>query len=239
MTYKLCSVLLAASWSAYSADYAINSKKRLEIPIAQSALTRIYVEGDRIHQVFGLEGAYILETEEETGQIFIKPVDENPATPFALTILTEDGVTQDLWLKPVAGPVEAVGLRQGKKKGKVAHLGGQGPGGLQASSYAQEILEIIKRALNDQEGLYFEPLDEDRVPEIRLTGIEVKGIRSLQDDQYIIRIFEVKNDAFSPIPLELQEFQQPEDVAVGLNKKKLRPQERATLVRVSLRKNSL
>src|SRR5438445_5990446 len=54
--------------------YSLDERRVLEVPISQEGLTRIKVEDDRILHVFGLSGEYVLETDEDQGQIFIRPL---------------------------------------------------------------------------------------------------------------------------------------------------------------------
>ena len=89
----------------------LNELRVIEAPISKEDLTRITVKEDRIHSVFGITGDYILETDEEQGQIFIRPTDHMREKPFSLTITTEAGRTQDLHLIPKVQAAEALVLK--------------------------------------------------------------------------------------------------------------------------------
>jgi hypothetical protein len=86
----------------------LNAHQRLEATIAQHELNRIAVEGDRISQVFGADGQFALESDDESGQIFIKSLNLNSRQPVNITLITEGGLTQDLKLIPRA--IEATSL---------------------------------------------------------------------------------------------------------------------------------
>lgn len=101
--------LLVSSW-AWGEERIMDPKKRLSIPVAAHEMTRLYVEGDRIHQVFGLQGRYTLEVDEATGQIFIHPSGEVGDPPVFLTLVTESGASQDLALVLTPGVRDAIGL---------------------------------------------------------------------------------------------------------------------------------
>jgi hypothetical protein len=218
--------------SLQGADYQMDIKKRLEAPIAKDSMTRIYVEGDRIQQVFGLDGQYVLETDEEMGQIFVKPIDDHSEKSFSITILTEEGVTQDLLLKPEKNNTESICLKQGKKIKKTHILNDNSE---QSSSYEKKIMEKIKLSLREDYNDFFELLDEKKDYHLDISNVEVQLIRSLQDDQHLIRVFEVKNIGFSVVLLNLEFLGGLGDCAVALNKDQLQPQEKAILVRLSLR----
>lgn len=85
----------------------LNEMQVIEVPISQQGLTRIKVRDDRILHVFGNAGEYVLETDEEQGQVFIRPIiletNNFPGLNLKsinLTLTTEAGHTQDLRLIP-------------------------------------------------------------------------------------------------------------------------------------------
>ena len=108
-------ILLFAGTAANSAIVRpLDEMKVLEIPIAQDALTRIKIQDDRILQVFGNAGEYVLETDDYQGQIFIRPMPTLEAIPskaISLTLTTEAGYTQDLHLLPKKQVPEALILQ--------------------------------------------------------------------------------------------------------------------------------
>lgn len=70
---------------------AMDSHKRLEATVAKDYLNRIAVTNDRISQVFGDEEAYVIQVDENSGQVFLKPSDLNGSKPISLTLTTENG----------------------------------------------------------------------------------------------------------------------------------------------------
>lgn len=77
-----------------------NPDKRLKALISSDSMNRLAVANDRITQIFGDSETYEVQTEESTGQIFLKPTAENGTKPLSVTIITENGLTQDLTLEP-------------------------------------------------------------------------------------------------------------------------------------------
>lgn len=69
--------------------------EKVNIEVGAHELNRIFVENDRITQAFGVSGKFTIETEEQTGQIFITP---NQTGTMYLNLLTEKGHTIDLAL---------------------------------------------------------------------------------------------------------------------------------------------
>ena len=94
-------ILLLAGSAAHAAIMRpLDEMKVIEMPISQQGLTRIKVQDDRILHVFGNAGEYVLEIDENQGQIFIRPtpLEGTPLKPISLTLTTESGHTQDLRL---------------------------------------------------------------------------------------------------------------------------------------------
>lgn len=79
---------------------AMNPDKRLKAVISSDSMNRLAVTNDRITQIFGDQEAYEVQTEENTGQLFLKPTSDNGKKPLAITLITESGVTQDMSLEP-------------------------------------------------------------------------------------------------------------------------------------------
>lgn len=111
--------LLAGTTAVHGAViHPLDEKRALEVRVSQDGLTRIKVEDDRILQVFGMAGEYVLEVDEDQGQIFIRPTDRGDSSfsrlsskPISLTLTTEAGHTQDLRLIPTSQAPEALILQ--------------------------------------------------------------------------------------------------------------------------------
>ncbi len=69
--------------------------RKVIVSVGVDSLNRIAVQGDRIAQVFGLEDDFFMETDENLGQVFIRPKQKKIIN---LTIITEKHVTIDLQL---------------------------------------------------------------------------------------------------------------------------------------------
>jgi len=102
---------------------SVDDLKVIEVPISQKDLTRIAVKDDRILTVFGVAGKYILEADEEQGQVFIRPTNHG-SEPISLTLTTENGHTQDLRLFPKDQPPETLLLRKVEEEAKNSSLQG-------------------------------------------------------------------------------------------------------------------
>ncbi len=77
--------------------------------VSARELTRIAVDRARVRAVTGLEGQLLVEKDDHTGAIFVRPVD--PARPVNLFVSTDAGRTYALVLQPVDMPADTVVLR--------------------------------------------------------------------------------------------------------------------------------
>lgn len=118
MNFKFLPLLLLGTATQAAVVKPLDSLKAIEVSISKEGLTRIAVQEDRILNVFGVTGEYVLEADEDQGQIFIQPA-LGVTTPLSLTITTEGGYTQDLRLVPKHQSPEALILVQ--KEDSLSH----------------------------------------------------------------------------------------------------------------------
>ena len=78
--------------------------------ISKRELTRVMVERARIKRVTGNAGEFLLEKDEDKGQIYIRPVAEGATKPINLFIAT-DRSTFTLLLQPVDLPAETIVIK--------------------------------------------------------------------------------------------------------------------------------
>ncbi len=89
----------------------LNDQQVIEVEISRQGLTRIKIQEDRILNVFGVTGEYVMEVDEGQGQIFLSPMGPGSSNPISLTLTTEKGRTQDLRLTPKEKAPEALILQ--------------------------------------------------------------------------------------------------------------------------------
>ena len=81
--------------------------------ISQKEVTRISVERGRIRKVTGNAGEFVLEKDEDKGQIFIRPVSPDSTKPINLFITSERS-TIGLVLQPVDTPSDTLVIREAR-----------------------------------------------------------------------------------------------------------------------------
>ncbi len=81
--------------------------------ISQKEVTRISFERSRVRKVTGNAGEFVLEKDEEKGQIFIRPASPDSTKPINLFVTSERS-TVALLLQPVDTPSDTIVIREGR-----------------------------------------------------------------------------------------------------------------------------
>ena len=82
--------------------------------ISQKEVTRIAFERGRVRKVTGNAGDFILEKDEEKGQIFVRPAQAGSTKPINLFV-TSDRATVALLLQPIDAPSDSIVIREGRE----------------------------------------------------------------------------------------------------------------------------
>ncbi|MDP3935843.1 MAG: type-F conjugative transfer system secretin TraK, partial [Alphaproteobacteria bacterium] len=83
----------ACSYGLVTSD--IDDTQKLKVTLSAKDTNRITIDNSRIAQVFGVEELMAIQFDEENGQCFVK-AKTNPGHPVTLTLITEEGETQDV-----------------------------------------------------------------------------------------------------------------------------------------------
>ncbi len=108
--------------------YPLVDQQRSVATISKDQQNRIAVQGDRIQQIFGTDGVFDVQSDEEGGQIFLKLLYIGSSKAVTVTIVTESGLTQDL--KLIAKDIESQSillkprLQQGPRPRRQSHDSG-------------------------------------------------------------------------------------------------------------------
>ena len=240
--------LLTLSFLETSANAAIvrtlDESKSIEISISKQNLTRITVKDDRVANVFGITGEYVLEADEELGQVFIRPIGHETNKPIHLTLTTEKGHTQDLRLIPKDQAPEALILEENKQETLLS----QGSMIRMSTAHVPTIRVPTAQVLiarDEIEGL-LQACQEMRIPlGYKVAPLDLKTfngphllIREIRGEKLRALTYEVKNLSKLPLILSEDTFTQiphakkSDIIAVWIAKKTINPGER-TYVHVS------
>ncbi|MBY0280987.1 MAG: type-F conjugative transfer system secretin TraK [Alphaproteobacteria bacterium] len=237
--------LFLASSSLYAAQvYNLSEGSRIQANICPTEMNRIAIEGDRIAQVFGSDGKFTYQVDEETGQFFLKPLFNQegsnqegsiqeggfPHVPVSLTLITESGLTQDLTLFPKEKTSATILLKPSVINSKTASSLSSFEGLSRALPYQDGLIQALRVLVSEGEGIT-EKQDNLETPHLRsaASGLTAQFVRQVKGPGYLAQVFEIKNTNAEEETLQEKQFFQTNDLALALSKTTLRPQEKATL----------
>lgn len=219
--------------------YPLVDQQSTKVIISNTEQNRIAVLGDRIQQVFGAEGTFDVQTDEEGGQIFLIVAKTGFASalqtsslvkPMTITIITEEGLTQDLKLIPQSIESQsilfkpALSLQEKPKENRLQH-----------------VLQLLK-ALVKNEGLigYTKTsfAKQSHTPCSRLTPfklLKANLIMTYQGEKFEGKTYTLLNQGKEPLFLKEPDFAHPGDVVLSLSKSLIQAGEQITLYVVSRR----
>ena len=204
----------------------ITENKRLEASIALDAMNRLAVVNDRIVNIFGDEGTFVVQTDEHTGQVFIKPTAENGDKPLSITLITENGVTQDLTLNPTKLKATTLILKSSHKPYN-SPAEGLLPGFAARNQTLQDQwIQVMKQAVLGELAV----VETRMLPKARkVAGFNLSYDKCYQAGSLFVQVWTIKN--ISKVPQELQEknFFKAGDLALSLAGRLLQPNEKTAV----------
>jgi hypothetical protein len=231
--------LLVPLTSKASQVLTLLENKRVEAAICPDSMNRIAIANDRITHIFGDEGTFESQNDENTGQVFLKPTVENGTKSLSLTLITEQGITQDLTLKPTAKSAttlifkntDASGTASGLRAGQRIEASGITQDSLNTGSVPgfspennfnlqDHLLVILKQAVTGQLPLHdTEFLDDGYISRASPEGCELSHHQSYTAGSYGVFVFHVKNTTKTAIEMHEKSFYQAGDLAISLQKR--------------------
>ncbi len=215
---------LVLSGSAYSNTQTlmVSEGKRLEATISVDAMNRVSVLNDRIVNIFGDEGTFVTQTDDQTGQIFIKPTVENGSKPLSLTLITENGVTQDLSLNPSEGTAATIVLKNlnaSQSKTSISNYESLFAPGLSVdnASSKEQFIQIMKQAVKGDLPVY----NKSKPSRKAVSGFKTNFIKAYQSGPYLVSVWSVKAKN-SDAEIHERLFYQQGDFAICIQDRNLR-----------------
>ena len=204
-----------------------NDNQTIKATVSARELTRVFVTGDRIYQVRGLDGAYELEQDEEHGAVYLKPTPAFHDTTFSLFITTEAGRTYSLRLTPKEAPAESIELVPLEaKKSEAARWEA-------ANAYEETLVALLSAMVRGTvpEGYAKAPLSSASALATQAIplGLELTPVHSYRGAHLVGEVWRVTHQGNRPVRLEASAFTTPQTRAVGLLEAVLSPRQ-TTLV---------
>jgi len=140
--FKTCLYSLLMTSVLISTSFALQVKpvkdnQTVMVKVSAKELSRVFVSGDRILNVRGLDGAYELKRDDNLGEIYVQPTIYYQHKAFNLFITTEKGHTYNLFLTPLDVPAESIEIKPQSPSLKLADRWEKN------SPYGQTIIELM------------------------------------------------------------------------------------------------
>lgn len=238
MVTFLHSIAVQASSKPGSETLKLSENKRIEASICADSMNRVAVANDRITQLFGDEGTFESQNDETTGQVFLKPTAENGTKNLSLTLITEQGITQDLTLIPTEKTAKTLILthdpanqtasphnpsEQGFLKGAdrqsntnpTRSIDDPQLGFANNLPFQEHLLNLLKQAINGRL-----PISEEDYPSRNSSsqeGYTLTPAQTWQAGPYVVHTLTVENATDTALELQEKKFYQPGDLALSFD----------------------
>lgn len=198
-----------------------NNHARSSLELSQEGFNRVFIEGDRIQAVKGNVNQYRLQSDEQLGEIYIKPLVEEP---FHVFVSTEKRKTLQLVFQPSdIEPSTIQIIIQEPEKLNVK----------KAESPKNTWIEIIdairegkipnnSRVSNVTKSQY-KPLQ---------IGLQAKIIQLVESSSWQVETYRLKNSSKNLIKAKPRDFYTNNTMAVFLSHNTIHPQQEVTLYKV-------
>lgn len=211
-------MLASPSWALQT--YPLVDQHQTPVIIAQQHHTRIAVAEDRIQQLFGAEGQFEMESDDERGQIFLKPLDPSGSKTLFITIVTEGGLTQDLSLVPKAVGAQSILFKPATAKT---------PPVKEKPSRTQEIGALMQAMMRGKTHGDYDKGVFTQVDRHLLGGYTLQPVTVYRGPVYTGRIYRLRNTGEETIHVIPPHLSRSHDVAVAIQQPSLKKDE-TTLV---------
>ena len=189
--------------------------------ISQKEITRIRFERGRIRKVTGNAGEFVLEKDEEKGQIFIRPASAQSTKPINLFV-TSDRSTVALLLQPVDTPSDTIVIREARDP--LTSVSRMERSGLHVRTIKNLLLAMAGDALPEDMEVREPGLELALWPGVRLTLERAWLGAAIVGEKY-----QLANIGTTELNLAERDLYKPGVMAVSLEHRKLRPGESTNL----------
>jgi len=189
--------------------------------ISQKEVTRIAFEHGRIRKVTGNAGDFVLEKDEDRGQIFLRPAAADASKPINLFVSSEHS-TIGLLLQPVDAPSDTILLREREPRIPTAVRSERN------HPHVRTLKNVLIALANDQR-----PEDMELRPAQRELALW-PGVRLTLEHAYVgnalvAETYRLANSGDTDVALAPSDLYKPGVMAIALDTQQLRPGDATTL----------
>ncbi len=212
--------LLAANIAHAKHQVPAHMDETISLKIAENTYNRLFIKGERIQVVRGLENDYDLEKDEVNGEIYIRIKKVNEGEPVSLFLTTEQAqnyhvlLTPDSFAEPV---IELVPEMFSEKQTEILEKNIQ-------EDPVQRLINFVLMGLhkNTQEKLHIESINNS-TEQYLYDSFVLRQQALVSDEHYKGMIYEVFNRSDEVHPLRGDYFYTDNAIAVGLQEIMLEP----------------
>ncbi len=197
---KILIVIFSVLFCAFVAaeqKIPVQEGTEVSVTVSSNTLNRLAVENDRIMTVKGITGQFQLDKDNDTGQVFIKPIATDKEELIHLFLLTEKGHTYPLSLSLHTGAAESILLMPLEIE----------PAQWEQSSSYETLLRTLLKAMHNQtpvEGFIIHKI-KTQIPIIKQA--KVNHLQTYTGKQLQGHVLEVTNTSKEELVLTEQMFQ--------------------------------
>jgi len=202
---------LPSCWALQTKMVLENQKVNAEVGVNE--LNRILIENDRIVQAFGVAGKFTIETEDQTGQIFITP---NNTGQMYLNLFTEKGHTIDLALISSQISPQTILLKLKSLNKPVVNVN-------YSSANQNQVIELITAMASGKTYKGFTTEYEQAVVK-NSKDLKIQVIAKYVGSDLLGEIYTLTNQTKQPLTVTEKDFLlEPTILAIALENKELLP----------------
>lgn len=200
----LCLLLLLPelAWSA-AKEIAVSDGATVEAAVSARELTRITMaDGSRLARVWGIQGTMEVQSDDETGEAYIRPLALDAGKAFSFFVRDERGATYTIAAIVSDIPSQTIRLRPSDRARSPSTM--EGPAGA-ALPYVRALKDLVRSlSLRSVPADYVRETVGTPVPLWRETGI--RALERWVGNDLVGEIWTVRNLSDAPMTLDEAEF---------------------------------
>lgn len=223
--WLICFLLLISSTISYALTIKpTKDNYTVSAFIANNALNRIYISGDKIIGVHGLDGKYEFKSDDKQGDMFIMPSVSTATEPFDIYINSELGHQYTLHLIPRSIKAVTIAIKPLTAAKEAAEK-------LEKSMpHDTMLVQLIRGMYMNQAPDGYALIELGKKQKIyKKLGFSFQLVSIYRGEKFQGEVWCVKNDAKVIQTLSPGTLQQPSIKAIAIDKNRLLPNETTTL----------
>lgn len=193
--------------------------------ISYQNLNRIKVKDDKIDSIAGIETAFHFEKNDKTGEIFIRPTEDNGYSPISLSLTTTSGKTQDLLLEVADGEANTIELVAEKEEYQRIDLPAMDEE-ISGNNYEESICAVMKKFINLPKNC---PEIEVKATDRNYAHLTASLEEAYTIDGYIALRYKVTTKLSRASRLDERMFSRKGDICLSLSSLEIRPNSSVSL----------